>query len=334
VGLLPHADSRALLDLRTDAGRDEALQPVQLLEGHEYKYQVELEHPTAISFTVPEIFYPDDDTQLTGRLRPGLYTGSLEVGVFAEGKLLGSVAFEVRSQKLDYYSHYQWMLRDIAEYFAELIMQRFGPTSQSFEPDQARDAQTLYQRFAFLKSLISPESLDAAIQQILHRPHRRWLTQDEPRVPGQQLPGGSRVYRQITGPGPRIRWLGGPEGVKSLPATIHVPKHHVSLDTPENRFVKFALTHWRDIMARIRAALLHESPHSPVTRGLREVDSLLRVRFCRSEKAIVTSSGPTFSSNWLLASRGLAAMTSIRRASAMLPRSTSTGRFSTWPKQS
>lgn len=56
---------------------------------------------------------------------------------------------------------------------------------------------------------------------------------------------------------------------------IEVGRSEETLDTPENRFIKFALIHWREVMARIRGALMRQSLTAPVQRGLREVEGVL-----------------------------------------------------------
>ena len=159
VSLLPSRDPQypvpaPLIDLRNDPDRDTSLEPVQLLEGQEYFYKININH-TEIGEVItdkPEIFNPDTTKGNQCRLRPGTYTGKLLVKIFAGEKELGLVSLEVRSRKLDYIRHYRWMLQNIAEDFSEVIMERFAPTEQRFAIDQYQDAKTLYQRFAFLKT--------------------------------------------------------------------------------------------------------------------------------------------------------------------------------------
>ena len=110
-----------LLDLRNDQDRYPSLEPIQILEGQEYLYRIttDREDPAKITTDKTEILNPDTDEGDCGRLRPGLHTGGLPITIFADGQKIGQVALEVRSRKLDYFSHYRWMLRDIAEDFSE-----------------------------------------------------------------------------------------------------------------------------------------------------------------------------------------------------------------------
>jgi predicted component of viral defense system (DUF524 family) len=280
IELLPKTkdDPDPLLDLSSDPDRDLALEPIQLLEGIEYLYAVALDaQQGAFAIEPKELFYPDRRDGNSGRLRPGLSTGSVPVTVYVDGAAVGHAAFEVRSSKLDYLTTYRSMLRDLGDWFTELVMERFGPTEQGFRLDQTHDAATLYQRFAFLKSLIGTEEFEAAIQQILSRPHRRWVEELERRQPGQAIPASAAVIRQLTRPGPRVAWPGAPSGhpLQSLPSALFVGRTEESLDTPENRFVRFVLERWQEILLLIMDGLRREQRTNPVVRGVREVEAML-----------------------------------------------------------
>jgi predicted component of viral defense system (DUF524 family) len=264
-----------LLDLRNDQDRDTSLEPVRILEGQEYLYKIKLEGKDTASITTDkeEILDCDTDKGDCGRLRPGLHTGGLPIAIFADGQKIGQVALEVRSRKLDYLSHYRWMLRDIAEDFSEVVMERFAPTEQRFDLDYTSDAKTLYQRFAFLKNLIGGDAFEAAMQQIIAKPHRAWISEEEFRRPGQGIPPTSAIASQLAKSGARIicdqHNILAP--IPSLPEKFLISRSTETLDTPENRFVKFALSLWRSIVSDIGLALERAKPNFPITRGLREI---------------------------------------------------------------
>lgn len=264
-----------LLDLTHDPGRDPSLEPLQLVEGQEYLYELRSDSPLAgpVALDPVELFSPDRAGAPKGRLRPGLHTGMLVITACLDGRLLGRARFEVRSRKLDYLKQYRWMLRDVADGLAELVMERFAPTEQRFAQEPGRDPVTLYQRFAFLAGLISGETFEAAVHQILARPHRAWVVEAEERRPGQGFPATSAALRQLNRPGRRIEWPGG--ALQTLPVTVAVGRTVDTVDTPENRFVKFVLTYWRDFAVDVADALAREVPGSPVERGLREVEAVI-----------------------------------------------------------
>ena len=257
-----------VVDEKHEAGS--CLAPVQLLESTEYRYTFEL--PATVNDVRtdrPEVFQADTLTGTSGRLRPGLYVGSLPVRVFSGNEEIGQFAFEVRSRKLDYLNDYQWMLRDIAEQMTEVVMNRFGVTEQRFSVDETRDANTLYQRFAFLRSLISGEAFQGSLQEILRRPHVDWIETREMARPGQGLHASSWAARELARPGPRARW---PEGViETVPIQLERCRTEVSVDSMPNRFVKFALESWRSAVEHISVILLEEARTEARERGLREV---------------------------------------------------------------
>lgn len=270
-----NANPPPLIDMSGDPSLDPALAPVQLLEEAEYRYAFVPETCTDLPITLEprELFSPDSADWRTGRLRPRLYTGTLPVVVLSGDQELGRALFEVRSRKLDYLSQYQWMLEEIADNMAELVMERFAPTEQRFRVDESADASTLYARFAMLKWLFSGETFEAAILQILSHPHRAWTEETEYRRPGQPIPMSARVAQRLSRPGQRVA-CGAELPVRALPKQIAVPRTEETLDTPENRFIKFVLLRWESFAQEVEQALLREPASAPVQRGLREVQAV------------------------------------------------------------
>ena len=281
VKILPQTGGRGggtlapLVDETDNPDRDPFLEPVQLLEGEEYLYRIVCFEPATVVTTDQEsLFHPDNATGKRGRLRPGLYTGTVEVRFFVGDHELGTTSFEVRSRKVDYLTQYRWMLRDIAEAMTELIMESFTPSEQRFVAGGTQDAATLYQRFAFLRSIILDEALEDAIICIVNRPHRAWVEASEWRRPSQLIPSSSSVARQLTRPGPRI---GGDVGTGviryPLPAKLEAVRTRETLDTEPNRFVRFALQQWRWLVEDISQAL--QATGVRARRAHREIQAVL-----------------------------------------------------------
>lgn len=274
IALLPRGTDSIPSPLLHETGNkdsDEALAPIQLLEGFEYRYEWENLPARASSvITDPEeVFQPDSPDGLRGRLRAGLSTGVLEVGLRYEGDTLGRLELEVRSRKLNYLSEYRWMLRDIADQMTELVMERFAPSVTHFTQADTRDAVTLYQRYAFLRALLTGDEFQAALGEITRRPHVTWVELQEAVSPGQPIKAGAETIRQLTRPGVRVPWAGGP--IQSIPLRL-VRKHtDATHDTTPNRFVRFALERWRQVVADIDRGLALESENPAVARGRREV---------------------------------------------------------------
>jgi predicted component of viral defense system (DUF524 family) len=265
------ADS--LLDLRSRPDQDLTLEPFQLLEGQEYTYTIvdggALPGPYALE--PAELFSADGDSAGHGRFRTELNTGRLLFSVEASSGTVGRAAAEVRSRKLSYVSDYRQMLEDVASVMAALVLNRFSPSQQRLRSDGSRDAQTLYQRFAFLSHLMAGEPFEAAIGQILHRPHHTFEAHAEQVRPGRGVPASSAAGRQIARPGPRTPWDGPNDDVSSLPVRLWYDRWEESTDTRENRFVKYVLVTFHDFVAEVERALKAERLAAPIQRGLKEV---------------------------------------------------------------
>ncbi|HEY3367280.1 MAG TPA: DUF2357 domain-containing protein [Symbiobacteriaceae bacterium] len=262
-----------IANLRDDPDRDPSVEPFQIREGTEYLYRIHLDNAATgdVDLEPRELFSADTPDWRQGRLRPRLATGTLTVTVRVGEQVMGHALLEVRSLKLGYLQEYRWMLEYLAEKLTEVVMERFAPTEQRFAMDDTTDATTLYQQFAFLKHLISGPTFELAMQQILARPHRTWLTEEEAVRPGQSLPAGSAACRQMARAGRRVPWEVPGAPLSTLPAVLMKQRTQETLDTPENRFIQFALTRWRNFVLDVENALAREKPNAPVRRGLREV---------------------------------------------------------------
>ena len=111
IALLPKQYTTSpspLIDRGSDASDDDSLACIQLLEGHEYRYEWESlpDFASTVSTDPEEAFQPDTSDGLKGRLRPGLSTGTLQVLLRSGGATLGQLELEVRSRKLHYLSEY------------------------------------------------------------------------------------------------------------------------------------------------------------------------------------------------------------------------------------
>jgi predicted component of viral defense system (DUF524 family) len=278
VSLLPNQRGRDIgppLIEKTLAGSLDLEPSIQLLEESEYRYQINIEglSPQSWSTDRPELFQPDTVNGRTGRVRTGSYTGWLPVTIFRDGNALGNISLEVRSRKLNYLNEYQWMMRDLAEALAEIVMYYFAATEQRFSIDDTRDAVTLYQRFAFLRSLIASDGFTAAIREIIKRPHVSWEQIHEEVQPGQGMKGTSSLVRQIAKAGQRSPWLYGP--VATVPHKLDRLQTEATVDTTPNRFVKFALTRWRGVVSQISEILRQGEDNPARKRGTRETSQVL-----------------------------------------------------------
>jgi predicted component of viral defense system (DUF524 family) len=124
-------------------------------------------------------------------------------------------------------------------------LQANSPVSQHIEIDYTKDSQTLYQKFAFIKSVIGTEEFAEAIHRIVTAPVTKWTeTTEEKDIRNARRFSNSNIKEILKG-GKRTKL---PEshylrsyGIDNLPERITTIRKTDSVDTAENRFIKHAL---------------------------------------------------------------------------------------------
>ena len=246
---------------------------VQLLEEAEYDYSIK-GCGDEVDLEPVEIFDRSDSSGLNGRLRPRGYTGTVNIQVRRpDSRLIGQLDVEVRSRKLDYLSEYRWMVQRIADEAAEAVQSYFAAgTLTAFRPSGIGEAETLYQRFAFLHSLLGSSEFQDALGVIQNRPHHAYETVSRWLDPARGIKGSPSVAQALIRPGPR-RVAPATVPLSSLPEAVEQSAHQETLDTLPNRFVKHAITQWR-YLAREVAETSVRRPGPAGRRGAIEAAAL------------------------------------------------------------
>lgn len=218
----------------------------QLYEGKYYEYELDNKEYT---LETSEVVSQSRVSSSTGRIAPNIYVGTLTIGLLLKttGERTGEVKLEVRSMKTEYRSDYRQMLKDIAEKSIDLIFYHNSIVTQQFTANADKEPQTLYQRFAFLKSIIEGDEFNYGLQKILYAPVTRWSDTTTERDTRSLKRVGNSVMKQLASSGSRIKIpLSNPLSakLKTIPTTVNVLQKVDSVDTPENRFIKFALSHF------------------------------------------------------------------------------------------
>lgn len=219
----------------------------QLQEGKEYDYELvddTLSQPADWSLDGPaSMLQRNPRHKNRGVIITGIYVGTAHfkaVKTTAEAGV--PVDFEVLSIKTSYRSDYRHMLSDITSYYTDLVMQQGSPVTQKFEADYDTPQQTLYQKFAFVKSIVEDDQFDEAIHKIISNPVRKWAETTVERHIESVRKLSKNGLRQIVTRKDRVPYSGVIDGLDSLPRYLTVSHKTDSIDTPENQFVKYVLT--------------------------------------------------------------------------------------------
>ncbi|WP_243347233.1 DUF2357 domain-containing protein [Parabacteroides sp. FAFU027] len=266
-GLILTIDSRYgnTLDDKDDA-KEYGEARYQLKEGFTYDYEFNFPE---FSFEKDQIVQPHSRKQFRGTIAPNIYVGTLSLPVYKSDIEVGFIEFEVQSVKTGYRNHYRDMLALITEKCTDLLMQANSPVYHHFEIDYENDNQTLYQRFAFIKSIIFTDEFSESVHRVVSAPVTRWRETTEltdickinrfNNSNIRELISRSRRYSLRENSYLRS------QGLKTLPDKISTVRKSDTVDTPENRFVKYVLETFLQFCAGINrvsapgSRLYHES---------------------------------------------------------------------------
>lgn len=235
----------SLFDAKPDADQHNEAR-YQLVEGCFYDFTIN--DPQYVLGDIGEnIVQKHKRNPSLGIIAPNIFVGTLSIPLLEKETMQerAKIDLEVRSVKSGYRDDYRDMLELITEKCTALLLHANSPVYQYFDVDYARDSQSLYQKFAFIKSVIGSDEFTEAVHRIVTAPVTKWTETTEERdirnarrfsnsdIKGI-LKGGKRTKL------PEMHYLEG-YGIKTLPERITTTKKVDSVDTSENRFIKHAL---------------------------------------------------------------------------------------------
>jgi predicted component of viral defense system (DUF524 family) len=218
----------------------------QLKEGCFYDYKIN-SSDYVLGYIGENIIQPHSLDSNLGTIAPNIFTGTLYIPVINKktNEECSKIELEVQSAKTDYREDYRDMLEYITEKCSDLILQIDSPSYQKFEVDNINNAKTLYQRFAFIKSIINSDEFTQSVHRVVTSPTTQWTELSDKKDIRQikRFSNGnmkeivSSNIRNLLPKGHYLKEM----GFNSLPNRITAKYKTDTVDTPENRFVKFAL---------------------------------------------------------------------------------------------
>ncbi len=232
----------------------------QLVEGFTYDYEFNL---SDYEFKKDLIIQPHTRNTHLGTISPNIYVGTLSLPVFRNNKTVGKIELEVQSVKSGYRDDYRDMLELITEKCTDLLLQANSPVSHNFETDFEKNNETLYQKFAFIKSIIATDEFAESVHRIVTSPVTQWKeTAEQKDIRNIRRFKNSNIKELIAGSKRTTLSEGNylqRYGLQSLPSKISSVRKSDTVDTPENRFVKFALENFLKFCTTINKTALPET---------------------------------------------------------------------------
>lgn len=218
----------------------------QIKEGCSYDFSFSKEGYSLRCPNHQSIVRPHKKQTHVGKLQPNIYVGTLDLEIFKtdDEDNVFSLQLEVQSVKTNYRKDYRKMLKDIAEYCTDLVLQANSPVNQSLEINPNLDNQTLYQRFSFIKSMIENEDFELAIHKIIYNPSTRWKHKHSYSDVRKVKKFTSRELNSLLSSTNKVRL---PKShplrnkIEAVATKVKSVENFEDYDTNENRFIKYAL---------------------------------------------------------------------------------------------
>jgi predicted component of viral defense system (DUF524 family) len=261
VSQRPLGSQYPLQEIDAREAREWGEERIQLLEAATYDYEIALSGSgLRLRPGIMRRSGLSDSSIERGTICAKSYTGLLPIILEdSNGNPVAEAAVEVRSTKLDYRTHYREMLDFIADRATDLLLELRAPSLVRLSPRPGVDSQTITQRYSFVRHFVGSREFRDAISRIIAVPHERTVQNvDEQNTQERFKPTGSLI-RQLASKQPRRPVpLTHPLSSKlsSFPTRVIVPRPRTTVDTAENRFVKFALSSFELFFADMERRLL------------------------------------------------------------------------------
>lgn len=258
-----------LAQLDEAEAREHGETPVQLRESERYEYQVVPENGADLRLrcslasrrrSLGESGGPDAGLVETKTFCGTLLMELVEGTVDEDKSAVASALIDVRSLKLDYRTEYRGMLRRLADEIAGLVADARSSAKTGFKSsfEERRDEGWLQLQLELLREILDGSDFAAAMQRIVSYPHETLSTVVDFVSTDRPIRWTPSAVRQLVSNNPRravptSHPLRMSAGLASVAERVSIPRRSRDLDTPENRFIKFALGEFRSFLAHAQS---------------------------------------------------------------------------------
>lgn len=200
------------------------------------------EHPENYSINIKSEFEATEISKGIYSFKVINYLGKADFEILSDGNVIHSVKLEIVPKKIDYEDDYVKLTEDIAEKCSTLLLDYSSPTNLSFK-DNNETARTPLEKFIFIRTFCNNDNIESLFYSIKNNPDSLLVSEDELKPFGT-----SSVSRKFfSNPFANSRnWIE-TENNSYLPEYITATRKYDSLDTPANRFLKFAFNSFIEV---------------------------------------------------------------------------------------
>lgn len=165
------------------------------------------------------------------------------------------ILFEVVPDKISYEDDYIRLTEALAQVCSELLLEFSGVTSNVFSQSEDK-SQTLLEQFIFLRQFCYSQNIYSLFELVKRNPDRVLVCYDDYKPSGYGMP--SRKF--YTNPFTHSKGWQKKESKRNgsafyFPSLVAVSQKNDNIDTPANRFIKFALQKFQNLCQELIIAL-------------------------------------------------------------------------------
>lgn len=248
-------------DFSTDEKGQEILASdyLPLKEGKYYHFELN-DHTQRLSKKSSFVMKPASH----GSIAPGTAVGYGRLYLEGAESPELSLGVEVASEVISYKKDYQELLQQLTEDVADLQMQCSSCVAGLVKVDPHAVAKNDVQRFFFLLGLVGGDDFEGAVRQIVERPQTQLVEVEYETDIRRVARIGRNELRQIVSSTRRIELSlnlrGRYPALRTVPERIACTRRIESVDTHENKFVKYVLNFFLDRLRAFREVLRERYP--------------------------------------------------------------------------
>lgn len=166
------------------------------------------------------------------------------------------IPLEVIPDKIDYEDDYIKLTEALAEQCAQILLEYSGAVTDPYKASE-NNSKTLLEQFIFLRQFCYSENILGLFEAIKRNPGRLLIEDEEMKPVGRGAPSKNFLRNPFAH---SKNWRYVPtDGGYYMPSQVAMIHKRDILDTPENRFVKFALNKFYQICDMLVIALTSDS---------------------------------------------------------------------------
>ena len=221
---------------------------IRLLETQSYEWSIEeLDFPDDLkvhsSLKRPRIW--KDTRNQRGDFKVINHLGIADFSIESESLIPLELTLEFISRKFDFDSEYRRLTEDIANFCQQLLLSWDTPTRLRFNSNPEVAHELLLEQFLFLKNFMTNDRLQRLLEAISRNPHSH-LVKESNWVPAS----AARSSNYLSDPMRMLRDWRTTDG-RPQPGEVCDIRKRDTHDTAPNRFIKFALSEFREICVKV-----------------------------------------------------------------------------------